>query len=167
MRLLKGTLATIADDRFSLEYFSFCPQAAHLFGKYSLFPEHIPRYIVEADARLKSKERCESTRWPTPAARGLPQRTVSRSVGTPRKQFPRHAEIVRRSPGVAWIRFEARARFRRAACRTSRLFFFFFLHIFDRRDSTNRFQTDTRHLTDQLMRSKAPLSPGIVLSCHL
>lgn len=44
--------------------------------------------------------------------------SVSRSVGTPRKQFPRHAEIVRSSPRVAWDRGRGTClgRFPRAAC---------------------------------------------------
>lgn len=90
---------------------------------------------METDARLKSKERCESTRWPTPAARGLPQRTISRSVGTPRKQFPRHAEIVQRSPGVLpghKIRGTCLARFTTCLLAVDSFFFFFFLCAFDR-----------------------------------
>jgi hypothetical protein len=75
-------------------------QPARPSGKHSLFPQHPDR----ADRhQAKSEQGCPATRWPrTPAAKGrtASAKRLSRGVGTPRKQSPRHAEIAPRSPGV-------------------------------------------------------------------
>lgn len=105
----------------------------------------LPRYVAENDARFKLREmrvhamvntRCEGTDY-------LGE-TVPRSVGTSRKQFPRHAEIVRPSPGVAWHQLEARASPDSHVLPACLPILSFFLRIFDHRDSINRFPTYTR-----------------------
>lgn len=84
----------------------------------------------------------------------LLQRTISRSVGTLRKQFPRHAEIARSSPRVAWDSRHVPRPIPMCCLRTTASFC---LRIFDRRDSMNRYQADTRTLRNH-PRVRAPLS---------
>lgn len=88
---------------------------------------------------------------------GLLRRTVSRSVGTLRKQFPRHAEIVRSSPRVAWDRGTCPEWISTCCLRTTASFC---LRIFDRSDSMNRYQADTRTLRNR-PRVRAPLSSKV------
>jgi len=69
--------------------------------------------------QAKSERGCPATRWPeTPAAKGrtASAKRLSRGVGTPRKQSPRHAEIAPRSPGVGPDRPGARASPRISTC---------------------------------------------------
>lgn len=98
--------------------------------------------IRRRERRFKSRERCESTRWSTPAVRG---RSTLANCPPQRRDVPKTISSSRgNSSTLAWYRFEARASpdshvlpARLPACL---LIPPFYLRIFDHCGSMNRFQ---------------------------
>lgn len=102
-------------------------------------------HFAENDARFKLRERCESTRWSTPAARGWP---TSANCPPQRRDVPKTISSSRgNSPTLAWYRFEARASpdsHVLPACLPADSFFLLSYFRPSRPGPMNRFQADTR-----------------------